>query len=213
MTYEFPPLVELKSEPGVYMIRLLLDKRAYVGSSVNVRKRVQNHVSALRRGKHHSDHLQRAWDKYGEDYFEFFAVGYYPRPELLEQEQYWLDTYTCAFNASRDASRPSHTPESIAKMRAKCAEAWQRPEHREKMASLRQFIPTRAGTKATAETRAKLQEVHRAKHRTVEAFGQLWSVKELAEAYGVKYTMLKDRLRAGWAPEMAVNQPKRKGGL
>lgn len=202
----------LRAEPGVYMIRLRLDKRMYVGSSVNVRKRVQNHLSALRKGAHHSPHLQRAWDKYGADMFEFVALGYYPREQLREKEQWWLDEATCAFNTSRTANSPVHTPAVREKISAACKAAWQRPDHRGHML-LRQFIPTRDGVKATEETKAKLREVHRAKNRTVLAFGRLWSVKELAEAYGVKYTMLKDRLRAGWEPERAVTQTKRKGGL
>lgn len=203
---------QLLAEPGVYMIRLLTDKRMYVGSSKNIRKRIQNHKSALKRGTHHSIHLQRAWDKHGADMFEFAALGYYPVEQLRQQEQFWLDEMTCAFNSSRTANSPVHTQEVKDRLRAAACAAWERPEYREKM-SLRQLVPTRLGVKATEETKARLRESHRARNRTVQAFGRLWSVKELSEAYGVKYTMLKDRLRAGWEPERAVLQNKRKGGL
>lgn len=59
----------------------------------------------------------------------------------------------------------------------------------------------------TEHHKDRLKALHRAKHRTIEAFGQVWSMKDLAETYGVKYTLLKDRLRAGWDAEKAVLQP------
>lgn len=62
----------------------------------------------------------------------------------------------------------------------------------------------------TEQHKQRLRDIHRAKHRNIEAFGGVWSMKELAEEYGVKYTLLKDRLRAGWEPEKAVTTPARK---
>ena len=201
----------LKTEPGVYAIRFLLDKRTYIGSSKNVRKRIQNHLSSLRKGKHHSVHLQRAYDKYGEGYFEVFAFGYYEVDSIRSEEQFWLDNATCSFNGSRLANRPSHTPETVEQMRIAGREIWQRQGYREKMKA----IPRKGnlGYKPTEQAVANMREAHRAKHRTVQAFGKLWSIKELAETYGVKYTMLKDRIQSGWSAEKAVLTPKRKGGL
>lgn len=209
-----PQFDSLRARPGVYMIRCLLDKRTYVGSSVNVRKRVQNHMSALSLGKHHSPHLQRAFSKYGAGYFEVFAVGYYDKSELKDQEQFWLDNASCTFNGSRLAYRVEHTEAVRRVMSEKCKAAWQRPGYRERMSSMNKGVPSKLkGTKASPAVVAKLQAAHRARHRTVEAFGKLWSLKELAEEYGVKYTMLKDRVRAGWTAEAAVLRQKRKGGL
>lgn len=204
-------IAQLKNEPGVYAIRFILDKRTYIGSSKTVRKRIQNHMSSLRKGTHHSPHLQRAFDKYGADYFEVFALGYYEESVIRDKEQFWLDNATCSFNASRVATRPEHTPDVIEKLRAVAKEVWARPGYREKMKS----IPRRGnvGVKATAQAVKNMQEAHRAKHRTVLAFGKMWSLKELSEAYEVKYTMLKDRMRLGWDAEKAVTTPKRRGGV
>jgi len=206
------PCTAAPPAPGVYAIRCVLDKRMYVGSSINVRKRMQNHRCALRAGKHHSVHLQRAWNKHGEPCFEFFVLGLYPREQLFAEEQRWFDETTCAFNGSRIAGRPEHTPEVVAKLQAAARTAWSDPAYRAKMAQ-RPAPPGRLGRTATPTTIATLRAVHRARCATIEAFGRMWSIKDLAETYGVKYTMLKDRLRAGWPPELAVSQPKRKGGL
>ena len=56
---------------GVYQIRNKKNGKLYVGSSVQVERRLDRHRSDLEKGRHHCIHLQRAWDKYGSDSFEF----------------------------------------------------------------------------------------------------------------------------------------------
>lgn len=43
----------------------------YIGSSINYKARWYAHKHTLTNGKHHSFVLQKAWDKYGQDSFEF----------------------------------------------------------------------------------------------------------------------------------------------
>jgi len=57
--------------PGIYIIQNMDNGKVYVGSTVNLRKRWIKHKFHLNRGDHHSLHLQRAWDKYGESAFVF----------------------------------------------------------------------------------------------------------------------------------------------
>ncbi len=79
---------------GVYIIRNKITGRVYVGSSYRIEFRLGQHRRALRRGKHYSLHLQRAWNCYGESAFEFEAVEVVPEPErLAEREQAWADAY------------------------------------------------------------------------------------------------------------------------
>lgn len=54
---------------AVYVIQNLLHGSAYVGSSVNLDARIKTHIRDLRRNTHFCDHLQRAWNKYGEEAF------------------------------------------------------------------------------------------------------------------------------------------------
>ena len=56
---------------GVYQIRNKKNGKLYVGSSVQVERRLDRHRSDLEKGRHRCIHLQRAWDKYGSDSFEF----------------------------------------------------------------------------------------------------------------------------------------------
>lgn len=90
---------------GIYFITHLVSGRVYVGQSNNVRKRITIHRSLLRRGKHQNQRLQRAWDKYGEDAFDFEVLILAPLWALDSLEQAYLDDpETSHFNIAKDAA-------------------------------------------------------------------------------------------------------------
>lgn len=62
---------------GVYKIVNKTNGHFYVGSSVNLNKRFWRHKNELRKDKHHCLFLQRAWNKYGEENFEFVVLNMY----------------------------------------------------------------------------------------------------------------------------------------
>lgn len=72
---------------GIYFIENAETGQRYYGSSNDVARRFRNHKSQLRRGKHHNDHLQRAWNKYGELAFIFAFFWPVEKDLLLEAEQ------------------------------------------------------------------------------------------------------------------------------
>jgi group I intron endonuclease len=75
---------------GIYVIRHAAG-RCYVGSAVNILRRWDLHRSQLRRGKHHSLKMQRAWNKYGEGAFTFEVLENVEKELLIEREQHWID--------------------------------------------------------------------------------------------------------------------------
>jgi group I intron endonuclease len=77
---------------GIYRIKNLKNKKCYYGSSKNIEKRWRTHKNHLKNGKHHNIHLQRSWDKYGEDNFVFEVVEECDENILLELEQKYLDS-------------------------------------------------------------------------------------------------------------------------
>ena len=105
---------------GIYQIENTLNGKCYIGSAVNLKERWQNHLSALRREKHDNSHLQRAFDKYGEDTFIFSVLEDVKEPEkLIEREQFYLDIQCPKYNISSTAGSPlgyRHTEEAIKKM-------------------------------------------------------------------------------------------------
>ncbi len=107
--------------PSIYQIRHIASGKVYVGSAVDPRGRRHTHVSALRRGVHHSQYLQHAWNKYGEDAFVFEVIEPVLFVEdLITREQYWIDALRagdrkCGYNVSPTAGSAlgtKHTDET-----------------------------------------------------------------------------------------------------
>lgn len=79
---------------GIYIIKNTINKKFYIGSSENVYRRLQNHKSALKRQKHDNQLLQRNWDKYGINCFEFLLLEKIEKlKDLLPREQGWLNKF------------------------------------------------------------------------------------------------------------------------
>lgn len=84
---------------GIYCIRNLDDSKntAYIGSTTqNFKFRWQTHKSRLRGQRHSNSHLQRAWNKYGEDAFDFDVLEIVAdKSIILDREKFWIDTLRC----------------------------------------------------------------------------------------------------------------------
>lgn len=80
---------------GIYRIRCLGNGKVYIGQALDIRHRWTEHRRLLERGKHHSFHLQRAWDKYGADAFVFEVLEELPGDPVLlnEREEYWIEQH------------------------------------------------------------------------------------------------------------------------
>lgn len=87
------------TKPVIYRIRNIIDGKFYVGSTINQRERFRTHRNKLRRGVHHTPHLQNAWRKYGEEAFVFEVVEVVPSvAELQGAEDRWLVAYVGTSN-------------------------------------------------------------------------------------------------------------------
>jgi len=91
----------------IYAIRNKINGKSYMGSTNDLYCRRALHLSRLRKKRHHSIILQRAFDKYGEDAFEFFVLESVEDPtQLLIREQIYLDTFRPVYNVSKKSDRP-----------------------------------------------------------------------------------------------------------
>lgn len=91
---------------GVYKILNCITGDCYVGSSARVsgiESRWKDHVNLLRRNKHHSPILQRAWSKYGEENFKFEIIEECDPSQCLIREQFYLDTLFPKYNILKKA--------------------------------------------------------------------------------------------------------------
>lgn len=79
---------------GVYGIVHIPTRRVYVGSSVNIGRRLKEHRRDLLKNRHHCAYLQNAWNKYGEASFEFKVAGEaQDSREARELEQEFLNAF------------------------------------------------------------------------------------------------------------------------
>lgn len=91
-------IIDQKAISGIYAIRNTTNNKQYVGSSANIRIRQKLHVNVLIRNKHHSIVLQRAWNKYGRDAFEFQILEEVNVEDLLVREQFYIDNHKPEYN-------------------------------------------------------------------------------------------------------------------
>lgn len=78
-------------QSGVYIIINTKSGRRYIGSSVNTQARFKSHLRSLGQGSHANRHLQRAWEHYGEDAFQFSILEYCIPEDCRTREQWYLD--------------------------------------------------------------------------------------------------------------------------
>lgn len=83
---------------GIYMIKNKINGNIYIGQAADIYERWKEHISLLRRGKHVNNHLQRAWNKYGSDNFEFSIVEECSENALNDREIYWIAEYDSYHN-------------------------------------------------------------------------------------------------------------------
>jgi group I intron endonuclease len=79
---------------GIYKIINKVNGKYYVGSSKQILEhngRFYEHKRLLRQNKHINPHLQNAWNRYGEDNFNFVLVENVNELNLLIVEQKYLD--------------------------------------------------------------------------------------------------------------------------
>lgn len=139
----------------VYEIKNLINGKRYIGSTVNKRKRWRRHRNWLQDNKHSNNHLQNAWNKYGEENFEFSVlekVG--DEDNLLDKEQEYLDKEDPEYNVAIDAK---------ASMRGISGEdhPWYGAKHTEE--AKKKMSEAHKGKKLSEKTKDKISEAHRDK--------------------------------------------------
>lgn len=154
---------------GIYAIQR--GERSYIGSSADITLRWRKHRSDLRGGRHHSRYLQNAWNKYGEDAFEFVILEECPVDVLIEREQHYLDAHLIKYNRSPTAGSQLgvvRSPETREKISSSLMGHAVSPETREKLRSASRGNTNRAGQPVSLETRAKMSESRKRRETSSE---------------------------------------------
>lgn len=78
---------------GIYLILNTVNNKVYIGSAVDIKKRWRDHKWHLKENKHHNSHLQLAWNKYGENRFQFSILEECGIENLLLIERNYIIQY------------------------------------------------------------------------------------------------------------------------
>lgn len=143
---------------GVYEILNTVNGKRYIGSAVNFSNRWRLHQNDLHGGKHHSQRLQRAWNKYGADAFKFLPMLICEKSMLLFYEQRAIDIFHSEYNICLIAGSTlgmKHTLEARANMAAAQRGKTASLETRARMSS------ARTGIKCLPETKTKIGNANR----------------------------------------------------
>lgn len=151
---------------GIYCIENTIDKKRYIGKSVNIPKRWREHKSLLRKGCHHNRHLQSAWNLYGEKAFNFKVLEYAEPKKLDELEITYISEYKAfgekGYNFTMGGNGGLLGMPKTEETRRKISEANKgrrhTPEEKE------QVSKALKGRKLTEEHRQKISEANKTNH-------------------------------------------------
>lgn len=87
--------IEDYTKKGVYLLTNLVNNKIYIGSTGDSFKtRWKRHHQKLKSGTHNNVYLQNAYNKYGDDNFEFSILEITDTRDIaLDREQFYLDFY------------------------------------------------------------------------------------------------------------------------
>lgn len=160
---------------GIYKISNLVTGKCYIGSSVNLQRRWQEHYYDLCKNQHYNAKLQRTWNKHTESAFRFEIIELVLSAFLLEREQYWLDRIkpyerNKGYNLNKYANSclgTKRSPETIEKHR---------------IAS--------TGKKHTDEAKAKISHANKGRHHAPEEDTPKMKALIITDPQGNEYPIL-----------------------
>jgi group I intron endonuclease len=152
---------------AIYAIVNNVTRDMYVGSAVAVNRRWSAHRRALAKNCHYNTRLQRAYDKYGTDAFDWEIVQFVDdKNKLISQEQFWINFFAPAYNGRPIANSPlgtKHSAETRAKMSASAKKKVFTEEHKQNISKAKKGICT-----ASDEQRKRLSVMNTGKVYSAE---------------------------------------------
>ena len=163
---------------GIYGIQNKINGHIYIGKTgMNFGDRWDSHKSLLRNDKHFNQYLQHAWNKYGEENFEFLVVEDCNISELDKREQYYIKSYkdqNMSYNLADGGEGGSFLGKHLSE------------ETKRKIGSKNRINMT--GKKPSKETKQKMSESQNKRYsQWTEEDRQAWGKMSAEKASGYKW--------------------------
>ncbi len=152
---------------AIYAIVNNVTRDMYVGSAVAVSRRWRAHRNLLTKQCHYNTRLQRAYDKYGANTFDWEVVQFVDdKSKLIQQEQFWIDFFRPAYNGRPIANSPLGTKfsaETRAKMSVSAKKRGFSEEHKQNISLAKKGVCT-----ISEEQKARLSEMYSGRSLSLE---------------------------------------------
>lgn len=149
----------------VYVIQNRINNKIYLGSTFDLSTRINRHLNELKKNIHHSIALQRAYNKYGIDQFDFKIIKFCNKTDCRKIEQFYLNVLNPEYNTSLSATAPmegrKHTIATLDKFKSRVVlKGTDSPHYGKKhtLASRKKMSKSRTGLKRTENTRKKMSD-------------------------------------------------------
>ena len=152
---------------GIYCIENKITHKKYIGQSVYIDYRWTTHRSELRNHTHNNDYLQKSWDKYGEDAFDFYVLELCSKEDLDKREIYYINLYNTldrdkGFNLKDGGQSGKLSEESINKKSQTLKEIYNTTDLRERkrQSALKQWSDPKIKAKICGENNGMYGKTH-----------------------------------------------------
>jgi group I intron endonuclease len=187
MSFQNTLTEEELASAGIYCLKNVKNGKLYVGSSIHLKRRLQDHYNRLKRNAHHSPYLQASFNKHGVDSFQFNLLEITATDKTIEREQYWIDLLQPVYNISHVAGKPT-LAESIKKKIGDALRGVPKSEEHRRKCGLAML-----GKKLTEEHKQQIREVHSKDYIVISPTGERHEISGLflfAQQYGLDESAL-----------------------
>lgn len=194
--------MRIKNNHGIYKIVNSVNGKVYVGSASCLKGRRVAHWGRLRKGNHHSIKLQRAWEKYGPEAFEFVVIELVSdKAELIAREQHWIDALGAAtdgYNICAVAGRTEgmYWTEERKRQASERMRGVPKSEPHKAMMALSQ-----TGKKLSEETKAKISAANKIAFANPEARAKISAANSGRKPSDEVRRKMSEAQRAIWTDE------------
>lgn len=174
---------------GIYSIENVVNHKKYIGQSINIKSRWCKHKVDLNNGSHDNDYLQKSWNKYGENNFEFEILEECSEEELNEKERYYIDLYNTmnrdyGYNLKSGGQDKNYVteyvknkisesnkkyyeehPEARIKSSISAYKQWSNPEIKAKISGVNNYMYGKTHTEEARRKISEAQKGHVSKYR------------------------------------------------
>lgn len=178
---------------GIYIIENIKNNKKYIGSSTDCDHRWYIHRWHLINNHHPNQHLQNAWNEYGEECFLFSIVEIVEEMNLLEKEKTYIEQYDClneknGYNICADPSAPmkgrKHSQESkknMSRIKKGSNNSFFGKHHSEE--TKKKLRDKMLGRKLSEEHKKKISKIIKSGEQNINAKLTLEKVRKIREEF------------------------------